>query len=156
MTANAGAEKAPDIRVVDGAPDDAARVSQALGAEIAERFAPPETAPLSILAYENDALVGGLTGVIHWRWLYIRHFWINERARGRGLGRALIERARTTMEARGGAGVYLDTFDTGAATFYERCGFRRFGAIADFPPGHQRVFLCMNLSGTEAEKPTPP
>lgn len=156
MTAKVGAEKALDIRVVDGAPEDASVVSQALGVEIAARFAPPETAPLSILAYENDALVGGLTGVIHWGWLYIRHFWIDERARGRGLGRALIERARATMTARGGAGIYLDTFDPGAATFYERCGFKRFGVIADFPPGHQRVFLSMNLSAALATPPIAP
>ena len=156
MAANTGAEKAPDISVIDGAPDDAARVSQALGIEIAARFGPPETAPLSILAHEEGALIGGLSGVTHWGWLYIRHFWVDERARGRGLGRALLGRARTTMEQRGGAGVYLDTFDPGAASFYERCGFRRFGAIADFPPGHQRIFLCMNLTGDDAGPPTRP
>ena len=24
------------------------------------------------------ALIGGLNGVIHWRWLYIRHLWVAE------------------------------------------------------------------------------
>ena len=60
------------------------------------------------------------------------------------------------MTARGGAGIYLDTFDPGAATFYERCGFKRFGVIADFPPGHQRVFLSMNLSAALATPPIAP
>ena len=63
MAANTGAEKAPDISVIDGTPDDAARVSQALGIEIAARFGPPETTPLSILAHEEGALICKCFGI---------------------------------------------------------------------------------------------
>jgi hypothetical protein len=51
------------------------------------------------------------------------------------------------MEARARQciGLYLDTFDPGAAKFYERCGFLRFGQIDDFPPGHTRAFLYKKL-----------
>src|SRR6202030_4130459 len=37
-------------------------VSVTLGAEIAARFGPRSESPLSILAYDGDALVGGLNG----------------------------------------------------------------------------------------------
>jgi hypothetical protein len=51
------------------------------------------------------------------------------------------------MEARARQclGLYLDTFDPGAVTFYEQCGFLRFGQIDGFPPGHMRTFLSKRL-----------
>jgi ribosomal protein S18 acetylase RimI-like enzyme len=38
-------------------------------------------------------------------------------------------------------GLYVDTFDPQAAAFYETLGFARVGEIADFPPGHARLFF---------------
>jgi hypothetical protein len=43
------------------------------------------------------------------------------------------------------SGLYFDTFESGAAQFYERCGFSRFGQINDFPPGFARAFLYKKL-----------
>ena len=94
-----------------------ALVSATLGAEIAAHFGPRSDLPLSILAYNGDALVGGLNGGTHWGWCYIRHFWVEESWRRRGVGRQLL--AHAEMEARGRqcVGLYLDTFDPGAAQF---------------------------------------
>ena len=39
-------------------------------------------------ARDGDTLAGGLDGHIHWRWLYVRQFWIAPLWRGKGLGRA--------------------------------------------------------------------
>lgn len=114
-----------------------------LGAEIAARFGPRDEAPLAIIARGDDSsLLGGLNGVTHWRWLYVRHLWVAEAARGAGLGRALLERAETAAKERSAVGAYIDTFDEGAARFYERCGFARHGRIEDFPVGFARVFLA--------------
>jgi GNAT superfamily N-acetyltransferase len=65
-------------------------VSATLGAEIAARFGRRNELPLSILAYDGDALVGGLNGVTHWGWCYIRHFWVEQSFRSRGVGRRLL------------------------------------------------------------------
>jgi ribosomal protein S18 acetylase RimI-like enzyme len=122
-------------------------VASALGAEIASRFAPRDEVPLSILAHdETGALLGGLNGVSHWRWLYIRHLWVAPQCRGLGLGTRLVTRAETAARARGCVGLYLDSFDPRAVAFYERCGFARRGEIAGFPPGHSRVFLAKALA----------
>jgi GNAT superfamily N-acetyltransferase len=116
-------------------------VAASLGAEVAARFGPRDEAPLSIHAYEGETLVGGLNGCTHWGWLYIRHFWVAASWRGRGVGRSLLQQGETQARARNCVGLYLDTFDPGAAQFYARCGFLAFGRIDDFPPGHARVFL---------------
>jgi GNAT superfamily N-acetyltransferase len=121
-------------------------VSESLGAEIAARFGPRNESPLSIHAYGDESvLIGGLSGVTHWGRYYIRHFWIAESFRSRGVGRQLLAHAETQARTRQCVGLYLDTFDPGAAQFYERCGFLSFGRIDDFPPGHARAFLYKKL-----------
>lgn len=147
MNTNPDNEKRLVLKRVNGEGDaDSARVSAALGVEIAAQFGPPEAELFSVLAYAEDgALAGGFSGLIHWRWLYVRHFWVDAVWRGKGVGRRLMAQAETDARARNCVGLYLDTFDPGAVRFYERCGFERFGAIADFPPGHARTFLRKRL-----------
>lgn len=126
---------------------ESADTAGALAAEIAARFAPREETPLALTLRDADgALVAGLNGASHWRWLYVRHLWVAEAARDRGLGRRLMAEAESVARARGCVGIYVDTFEPRAAAFYESCGFAPVGAIADFPPGHRRVFLSKKLS----------
>ncbi len=121
-------------------------VAEALGAEVAARFGPREDRPFSItLRDDSDALAAGLNGVAHWRWVYVRHLWVAERWRGRGLGRDLLKEAERRAAAWRCVGVYLDTFSPEAVDFYQRCGFAPFGAIDGFPPGERRTFLQKRL-----------
>lgn len=125
--------------------DAATKLADALGAHVAARFGPRDEAPLHVFAYDGDELVGGLNGVTHWRWLYVRQLWVADMRRGAGLGAELLRRAEEAARARQCLGVYIDTFEPQVAAFYERRGFARFGAIADFPPGAQRIFLAKRL-----------
>lgn len=146
MTKKPRVEKPLTIDCDDGNESESARVSEALGVEIAARFGPRNEVPLSIRAYDNEhMLVGGLNGCTHWGWCYIRHFWVAESWRGQGVGRLLLDRAETEARVRKCVGLYLDTFDPGAEEFYAKCGFRRFGLIDGFPPGHARRFLYKEI-----------
>ncbi|QGM96487.1 GNAT family N-acetyltransferase [Methylocystis parvus] len=121
-------------------------VASVLGAEIAARFGPRDETPLAIASRNGDgALIGGLNGVIHWRWLYIRHLWVAESMRGQGLARRLIAAAEDAARERGAIGAYIDTFDPAVAGFYERRGFARFGEIEDFPLGGRRIYLSKRI-----------
>lgn len=147
MCGNFDSEKtfAADLLQYEGREDGI--VAERLGAEIAARFGPRDEAPFSIRAAGPDgAVLAGVDGVTHWRWLYVRHLWVAEEGRGQGVGRRLLQEAERLARARGCVGLYLDTFDAGAAAFYERCGFARFGAIEDFLPGHRRIYLERRLS----------
>ncbi|ACK51246.1 GCN5-related N-acetyltransferase [Methylocella silvestris BL2] len=123
----------------------AGRIAAALGVEIATGFGERNETPLAIGAYDGETLIGGLAGVTHWGWLYIRHVWIETHFRGRGIGQSLLADAELEARRRGCGGLYLDTFDPRAAKFYERAGFIRFGRIDGFPPGHARLFLSKKL-----------
>lgn len=126
---------------------ESAEIAARLGAEMAAHFGPREEAPLSIACRDGaGALIGGLNGVTHWRWLYIRHLWVAEAQRGKGLAARLMETAERAALARGAIGAYIDTFDPRVAAFYERRGFSRAGEIADFPPGGRRIYLSKRLA----------
>lgn len=123
-------------------PSESAELAARLGEDIAARFGPRDEAPVCIVAHDpQGALVAGLNGASHWRWLYVRHLWVEQSQRGRGWGRRLIAQAERIARERSCVGVYVDTFDPQAAVFYEALGFARAGEIADFPPGHARLFF---------------
>lgn len=123
-----------------------AEIEARLSQDIAARFGPAEAERVVLAAHRGDRLAGGLTGIVHWQWLYIRQLWVDEAERGRGLGTALVEKAVDEARLRGCAGVYVDTFDPRTAEFYGRTGFRETGRIEGFPPGHARIFLTLHLS----------
>lgn len=126
---------------------ESADTAGALGAEIAARYGPRDETPLALtLRGGEGALVAGLNGASHWRWLYVRHLWVAEGARGQGLGRRLMDEAERVARVRGCVGMYVDTFDPRAAGFYQSCGFVRAGEIANFPPGHRRIYLSRTVS----------
>lgn len=137
-------EEKPKLHVEAGESDE---IAGRLGAEIATQFGPRDETSLSILARSaGGALVGGLNGVVHWRWLYIRHLWVAETARSAGIGRELIAAAEAQARTRNCVGLYIDTFDQNIARYYERAGFLRAGEIAGFPPGGRRIYLSKGLS----------
>lgn len=143
------APPAKTLRLVCHAEDAgqlAAEVSARLGAHVEAQFGPRAERPLGVYAQDGaGALVGGLNGATHWRWLYVRQLWVADAFRQQGLGAKLLAEAETEAQARGCIGVYIDTFDPAVADFYERRGFSRVGAIADFPPGAQRIFLSKQI-----------
>jgi GNAT superfamily N-acetyltransferase len=118
-----------------------------LGAHVAAEFAPKEARALVVSARTSEgALVGGLVGLTHWRWAYIRQLWVTPAQRGLGVGTQLIRAVIDEAVSRGCHGIYVDTFSTRAVRFYQTNGFEIVGAIPDFPPGHQRVFLARPMN----------
>jgi ribosomal protein S18 acetylase RimI-like enzyme len=124
-------------------------VASSLAAEITGDFGPRNERPIAIVAKAGGAVVGGLNGSTHWGWCYIRQLWVEAYWRRRGLGIRLLAEAETQARARQCVGLYVDTFNPGAAAFYERAGFERFGQIDNFPPGHRRMFLQKRLKPNE-------
>jgi GNAT superfamily N-acetyltransferase len=94
---------------------------------------------------ETDDIIGGLYGEIFYRWFFIELLAIPEQTQGQGTGSRLIAMAEEVARERGCVGLWLDTFDFQAPSFYERLGFSKFGALDDFPPGHQRFFMQKRL-----------
>jgi GNAT superfamily N-acetyltransferase len=113
---------------------------------------PPEVgprgwAPLCLSIRDADGtLVGGIYGAMMWSWLLIDGLWVAASLRGGGLGTRLLVAAESAAVARGCRGVWLGTFDFQARGFYERHGYRVFGTLEGFPPGHSHYELWKALA----------
>jgi GNAT superfamily N-acetyltransferase len=94
---------------------------------------------------DDNAIRGGIVAYTAWNWCFIELLWLNEAARGQGLGSALIARAEAIAAKRGARHVYVDTFSFQGDGFYQRLGYEVFGTLDDFPPGHRRLWLKKDL-----------
>jgi ribosomal protein S18 acetylase RimI-like enzyme len=56
-----------------------------------------------------------------------------------------MKRAEALALEQGCDAVDLDTFDYQAPGFYEKLGFKVFGRLEDYPPGHRRFYLVKRL-----------
>ena len=118
-----------------------------LSAEMTQSYGPRDETHLSILIKQDDGgIVGGLNGLAHWRWLYIRHLWVDKNYRSLGYGKKLISAAESHGHRQNYIGIYIDTFDVNTAHFYERVGFKIYGEIPNFPIGFNRIFLYLPLN----------
>ncbi len=98
-----------------------------------------------VLKGPDQVIVGGVIGETYWEWLHIDLMWVSDELRGRGYGHRLLTLAEDEARQRGARNVYLDTFSFQAPDFYKRHGYQVFGALQNFPPGHQRYFLTKQL-----------
>ncbi len=102
-------------------------------------------APLAVTVRGPDgAVVGGLYGYVLYQYLFVELLALGP-ARGAGLGRQVMALAEAEARRRGCIGIWLDTFTFQAPGFYAKLGFEEFGRIADYPPGHARLFLLKRL-----------
>jgi GNAT superfamily N-acetyltransferase len=93
----------------------------------------------------DGTVVGGVIGIVYWDWLAVDLLFLPEALRGQGYGSQLLTLIEAEGRRRGARHVHLDTFSFQAPEFYERHGYRIFGELPDFPPGHTRYYLTKEL-----------
>jgi GNAT superfamily N-acetyltransferase len=102
--------------------------------------------PLAVFSRDPARrILGGAYGRTNWNWLHIHNVWVAEEERGKGLGRRLMLAIEAAAAERGCRHAHLDTFSYQARPFYERLGYRLFGELESYPPGHSRFFLRKQL-----------
>jgi len=111
-------------------------------------FAPTPGFQTIAVFLRDDAgkIGGGAVGRVNWNWLDVYLVWVDERLRGTGWGRRMMEALETAGGARGCRHAHLDTFSYQARPFYEKLGYRVFAQLDDYPEGHQRFYLRKRLA----------
>ena len=94
---------------------------------------------------EGEIVQAGIRFVLAFEWLFVNWLWVADAYRKHGVGSQLMAGAEATARAQGCRGAYLDTFTFQAPKFYERLGYREFGRLNDFPPGHARIWFSKPL-----------
>jgi GNAT superfamily N-acetyltransferase len=83
--------------------------------------------------------------VLAFEWLFVNWLWVADAYRKHGVGSKLMSGAEAAAREAGCHAAYLDTFTFQAPKFYERLGYREFGRLDDFPPGHSRIWFSKAL-----------
>ena len=95
----------------------------------------------------SGVMTGGLIATTKGLWLCIDYLWVNDDARGSGLGSNLINRAEQEGLRAGCRHAMVETFSFQAQTFYEKQGYKLQMSLPDFPEvGIQNLTLIkLNL-----------
>ena len=106
----------------------------------------PDYHRLTITLRERNKIVGGLAAETYFGWMFINLLWVSEEQRGKALGRSLMAKAEAEARRLGARRAYVNTFSFQAPGFYKKLGYREFGRLKDFPPGHSHIWLAKPLS----------
>lgn len=93
----------------------------------------------------SRSTIAAITGHTWGGCLEILILWVREEDRGKGIGAALLRAAEAEAVRRGCSQVTLSTHTFQAPLFYEKLGYRRVGAIADYPRGHAKLHYVKRL-----------
>lgn len=102
----------------------------------------PQT-PLQIFILDNNgSVIGGLIGRAHAipEWLEVTVIWVQEEARGQGLGGQLMQQAEEEAKRRGCHYVRLTTSNFQAPDFYHKLGYKLYGQLDNCP--HEEI-VCL-------------
>jgi ribosomal protein S18 acetylase RimI-like enzyme len=94
---------------------------------------------------ENGNLISALTASVLWEWIYIDELWVDERCRGTGMGKRLMDKVEEYAVEQHLSGLWLWTQSWQAPKFYQQLGFEEFTRFEDFPTGFSRIGLRKTL-----------
>ena len=107
---------------------------------------PSDHSQLVIQIEDGDGkVVGGLWGYTRAGWLYTELLAAPSGNCNLGFGRLMMEKAEHEARRRGCIGAWVDTHSFQAPEFYEKLGYKVFGELDNFPPGHRRIFFYKYL-----------
>jgi ribosomal protein S18 acetylase RimI-like enzyme len=127
-------------------PEERYRIIDPLIAYNEEQAGPRNSKDFAItVRSDSGEFVAGLLGFTLWNHFFVASLYVDQGFRKEGIGRELMARAEALALEQGCDAIYLDTFDFQAPGFYEKLGFKVFGKLEDYPPGHQRFYLVKRL-----------
>ena len=87
-------------------------------------------------------------GVSGYTWCgccYVSYLWVAEAARGRGIGRELLQAVEQHARTKSCRVMFVATHSFQAPQFYARMGFEQVASIADHPVGYSSLFFDKRL-----------
>ena len=131
-------------------PEDAAALSQGIVAfnrrEVPDLEEVEDEVKFFVLAKDDAGhLQGGIRASCYWNTLHIELVWLDERARGSGLGAKLMKRAEDLAREHNCEKALVETTSWQAKPFYEKLGYTLIATLPDRPKGHASHYLTKSL-----------
>ena len=94
----------------------------------------------------DGGLIGGLTTALdEWGSIELVNLWVDERARGKGVGSALIRAAEDAARDQGRYLSIVSTWSYQARPLYEKNGYTLCSTVTDWPKGYDSYYLTKRL-----------
>ena len=134
------------VAVVPDPPRDlVTHVARRLGDWNAERAPDLEAERVFAIAASKGAVLGGAIAWVYGGWSELDTLWVEESARGRGIGTQLMACLERDARQRGLIGLHTDTFTFQALPFYQKLGYEVFGELGPYSDGNTRYYLKKRL-----------
>jgi GNAT superfamily N-acetyltransferase len=96
----------------------------------------PATKYIRLNAREaGGSVVGGIRAVVALYWLRVEVLWVDEAARGRGIGSRLLDEAERLAREMGARNAALETFEWQAPSFYQKHGYEEVVRLERYAKG---------------------
>ena len=106
----------------------------------------PDTEDLSLaVTDETGAVIGGCDAFRMGTLALLDVLWVDEKHRGAGLGLRILKELEETAAGKGARRLELNTFGFQAPGFYEKLGYRRFGAVEPAAGTYGHYFYVKEL-----------
>ena len=107
----------------------------------------PDVADLSCcIKYGEGRCIAGTDSFRMGEMASVDVLWVDEGHRGQGLGSALLAHVEAQARAQGARRLELNTLGFQAPGFYEKLGYRRFGAIEPAVGDYGHYFYVKDLT----------
>ena len=83
----------------------------------------------------DGSVVGGIRAVVALYWLRVEVLWVDESARGRGIGSRLLAEAEGLAREMGARNAALETFEWQAPRFYQKHGYEEVARLEGYAKG---------------------
>ncbi len=99
-----------------------------------------------VLAKDDaGALQGGIRAACYWNTLHIELVWLDESARGSGIGAKLMQEAEGYARQHNCEKALVETTSWQAKPFYEKLGYTLIATLPGRPKGHASHYLSKSL-----------
>ena len=106
----------------------------------------PDTADLSLVVTDQAGrIIGGCDAFRMGELAMLDVLWVAEDHRGAGLGACILEQLEENAARQGAKRLELNTFGFQAPHFYEKMGYRRFGAVEGGTGSYGHFFYVKEL-----------
>ncbi len=93
---------------------------------------------------EKGKFMGGLTGSSFLGWFYVDLLFVDEKYRGRSIGKKLLQEAENWAKKKGCRNINLNTITFQAPGFYRKRGYQVFAKLP-YPHGNIRYYFKKKL-----------